>query len=176
MSETTKTFRYRDGPVPLSRKIRIIGGAILLILLMVPIDRDVTEVVRFRNGAEGGTRTPTSCLTRPSNVRVCQFRHFGLGFKIPWSALTCQRFLLSCFQKRRTGAALQTQTNSLRHITSMRLATQPRLLAPPVMRLALSSLPVKPAALAWLSLPARCFAKPNENLSLRVMTASVRSA
>ena len=28
-------------------------------------------------GAEGGTRTPTSFLTRPSNVRVCQFRHFG---------------------------------------------------------------------------------------------------
>ena len=29
-------------------------------------------------GAEGGTRTPTSYLTRPSNVRVCQFRHFGM--------------------------------------------------------------------------------------------------
>ena len=28
--------------------------------------------------AEGGTRTPTSCLTRPSNVRVYQFRHFGI--------------------------------------------------------------------------------------------------
>src|SRR5882762_11248284 len=28
-------------------------------------------------GAEGGTRTPTGCPTRPSNVRVCQFRHFG---------------------------------------------------------------------------------------------------
>src|SRR5262249_52748496 len=27
--------------------------------------------------AEGGTRTPTGCPTRPSNVRVCQFRHFG---------------------------------------------------------------------------------------------------
>jgi hypothetical protein len=27
--------------------------------------------------AEGGTRTPTSYLTRPSNVRVYQFRHFG---------------------------------------------------------------------------------------------------
>src|SRR5438093_1450427 len=32
----------------------------------------------WHNGAEGGTRTPTSYLTRPSNVRVCQFRHFGL--------------------------------------------------------------------------------------------------
>ena len=31
----------------------------------------------LRYGAEGGTRTPTSCLTRPSNVRVYQFRHFG---------------------------------------------------------------------------------------------------
>src|SRR5262245_41722247 len=30
-----------------------------------------------RFGAEGGTRTPTGCPTRPSNVRVCQFRHFG---------------------------------------------------------------------------------------------------
>src|SRR5258705_1326427 len=30
-----------------------------------------------RIGAEGGTRTPTGCPTRPSNVRVCQFRHFG---------------------------------------------------------------------------------------------------
>ena len=33
--------------------------------------------VSVRIGAEGGTRTPTSCLTRPSNVRVYQFRHFG---------------------------------------------------------------------------------------------------
>src|SRR5574341_2507530 len=28
-------------------------------------------------GAEGGTRTPTGYPTRPSNVRVYQFRHFG---------------------------------------------------------------------------------------------------
>src|SRR5436190_3163984 len=33
----------------------------------------------FPCGAEGGTRTPTGCPTRPSNVRVCQFRHFGPG-------------------------------------------------------------------------------------------------
>src|SRR5438445_12653948 len=32
-----------------------------------------------KHGAEGGTRTPTGCPTRPSNVRVCQFRHFGPG-------------------------------------------------------------------------------------------------
>ena len=29
-----------------------------------------------RTDAEGENRTPTSCLTRPSNVRVYQFRHF----------------------------------------------------------------------------------------------------
>jgi hypothetical protein len=29
------------------------------------------------NGAEGRTRTGTGCPTRPSNVRVYQFRHFG---------------------------------------------------------------------------------------------------
>src|SRR5438105_15380924 len=28
-------------------------------------------------GAVGAARTPTGCPTRPSNVRVCQFRHFG---------------------------------------------------------------------------------------------------
>ncbi len=28
--------------------------------------------------AEGGTRTPTNLFTRPSNVRVYQFRHFRL--------------------------------------------------------------------------------------------------
>jgi hypothetical protein len=28
-------------------------------------------------GAEGGTRTPMGCPTRPSNVRVYQFHHFG---------------------------------------------------------------------------------------------------
>jgi hypothetical protein len=47
--------------------------------------------------AEGGTRTPTSCLTRPSNVRVYQFRHFGskslsvirAGYKLPETL--CQR-------------------------------------------------------------------------------------
>ena len=33
--------------------------------------------ISLAGGAEGGTRTPTGCPTRPSNVRVCQFRHFG---------------------------------------------------------------------------------------------------
>jgi hypothetical protein len=31
-----------------------------------------------KNGAEGGTRTPMGCPTRPSNVRVYQFHHFGM--------------------------------------------------------------------------------------------------
>src|SRR5206468_8448642 len=40
--------------------------------------RDAVEIdYAGRVGAEGGTRTPTGCPTRPSNVRVCQFRHFG---------------------------------------------------------------------------------------------------
>src|SRR5512135_17953 len=30
-----------------------------------------------KDGAEGGTRTPMGCPTRPSNVRVYQFHHFG---------------------------------------------------------------------------------------------------
>src|SRR5688572_31767720 len=30
-----------------------------------------------KDGAEGRTRTGTGCPTRPSNVRVYQFRHFG---------------------------------------------------------------------------------------------------
>src|SRR5437588_6083285 len=38
---------------------------------------DDRNLKRSENGAEGGTRTPTGCPTRPSNVRVCQFRHFG---------------------------------------------------------------------------------------------------
>ena len=29
--------------------------------------------------AEGGTRTPTGCPIRPSNVRVYQFHHFGFS-------------------------------------------------------------------------------------------------
>ena len=32
--------------------------------------------------AEGGTRTPTGCPIRPSNVRVYQFHHFGI-FNFP---------------------------------------------------------------------------------------------
>ena len=38
-------------------------------------------------GAEGGTRTPTGCPIRPSNVRVYQFHHFGKSEKIKSSLL-----------------------------------------------------------------------------------------
>src|SRR5712691_5554263 len=44
-------------------------------------DRTGKAGTRIGNGAEGGTRTPTSYLTRPSNVRVYQFRHFGSSGK-----------------------------------------------------------------------------------------------
>ena len=43
-----------------------------------PKPRDVSAGDSQDCGAEGGTRTPTSYLTRPSNVRVYQFRHFGI--------------------------------------------------------------------------------------------------
>src|SRR5258708_28534724 len=42
-------------------------------------------------GAEGGPRTPTSYLTRPSNVRVYQFRHFG-SFGMDFKHSTPARF------------------------------------------------------------------------------------
>ncbi len=42
------------------------------------------------DGAEGGTRTPTGCPTRPSNVRVCQFRHFGASRMMPPPRRDCQ--------------------------------------------------------------------------------------
>jgi hypothetical protein len=35
--------------------------------------------ISARNGAEGGTRTRMGFPTRPSNVRVYQFHHFGVG-------------------------------------------------------------------------------------------------
>src|SRR5262249_15786818 len=45
---------------------------------------------RAEGGAEGGTRTPTGYPTRPSNVRVCQFRHFGVARMMPRAARRCQ--------------------------------------------------------------------------------------
>ena len=35
-------------------------------------------VTRQAYGAEAGTRTRIGCPTRPSNVRVYQFHHFGM--------------------------------------------------------------------------------------------------
>jgi hypothetical protein len=49
-------------------------------------------------GAEGGTRTPTSCLTRPSNVRVCQFRHFGIEVSLEG----CGHYSRKSFQSNST--------------------------------------------------------------------------
>ena len=38
----------------------------------------LTDYTNTPDDAEGETRTPTNRFTRPSNVRVYQFRHFGL--------------------------------------------------------------------------------------------------
>jgi hypothetical protein len=48
----------------------------------------VSESVRCRReiGAEGGTRTRMGLPTRPSNVRVYQFHHFGTGSAALWNA------------------------------------------------------------------------------------------
>ena len=51
------------------------------------------------DGAEGGTRTPTGYPTRPSNVRVYQFRHFGSfrkDFQKTTSAVINPGYLLGC--------------------------------------------------------------------------------
>ena len=40
----------------------------------------------FRNGAQGGTRTPTDYSTRPSNVRGYQLRHLSNIEKNYWFA------------------------------------------------------------------------------------------
>ncbi len=43
-------------------------------------DKDLRDFLTRKLGnAEGGTRTPTGCPIRPSNVRVYQFHHFGIG-------------------------------------------------------------------------------------------------
>src|SRR5690242_20314603 len=66
--------------------------------------------IRNGNGAEGGTRTPTSYLTRPSNVRVYQFRHFG-SFGMDCQTATRKRihsfYLFGC------GVAVMTVENGV---------------------------------------------------------------
>jgi hypothetical protein len=49
-------------------------------------------------GAEGGTRTPTGCPIRPSNVRVYQFHHFGFGLRTLQLSNSAPR---GCVQQRR---------------------------------------------------------------------------
>ena len=51
------------------------------------MDYCMFRVVR-KNGAEGGTRTPMGCPTRPSNVRVYQFHHFGTVNNVSGAELT----------------------------------------------------------------------------------------
>ena len=46
-----------------------------------------------RGGAEAGTRTRKGFPTRPSNVRVYQFHHFGMGGIIGMGQKSCQRSL-----------------------------------------------------------------------------------
>ena len=53
-------------------------------------------------GAEGGTRTPTSYLTRPSNVRVYQFRHFGFSIR---AQSIVKQLLAGCWRGSRVRAA-----------------------------------------------------------------------
>jgi hypothetical protein len=49
-------------------------------------------------GAEGGTRTPTGCPIRPSNVRVYQFHHFGLFVRL-YKDLTDDRIIRARLQR-----------------------------------------------------------------------------
>ncbi|MEA2695370.1 MAG: hypothetical protein QOJ16_4757 [Acidobacteriota bacterium] len=62
---------------PLAPKIK--AGTILeTIGRMEPAGGTAWEDCLEGNNAEDRTRTGTGCPTRPSNVRVYQFRHFGL--------------------------------------------------------------------------------------------------
>jgi hypothetical protein len=69
-----------------------------------------TKVAQIRrDGAEGGTRTRMGCPTRPSNVRVYQFHHFGAAEAFNRSRIievaqkSCQRTRL-CLESRAENA------------------------------------------------------------------------
>ncbi len=65
-------------------------------------DKDLRDFLTQKLGnAEGGTRTPTGCPIRPSNVRVYQFHHFGIGRR---DYQTCRYF----FAGEAVGEALAT--------------------------------------------------------------------
>ena len=52
----------------------------------------ISDALIQKSGAEGGTRTPTGCPIRPSNVRVYQFHHFGNSGRLnTQQALTISR-------------------------------------------------------------------------------------
>src|SRR3990172_10572303 len=60
----------------------------------------------INNGSEGGTRTPMGCPTRPSNVRVYQFHHFGIKIQVEvevenWFSLTLSSTCSSLFLHHR---------------------------------------------------------------------------
>src|SRR5687767_6585658 len=79
----------------MGRRFRMARNSDVLIcdkLGVVGLLRRYSKRLGFLIGAEGGTRTPTSYLTRPSNVRVCQFRHFG-SFGKDYQTATRKRFL-----------------------------------------------------------------------------------
>src|ERR1041384_4917103 len=63
--------------------------------LVVPQRRNRLTLLRNSNdaGAEGGTRTPTGYPTRPSNVRVYQFRHFGSFSKVVKESAEVEHFI-----------------------------------------------------------------------------------
>src|ERR1700675_901931 len=68
--------RGRETPIALILR-EFLGGIMTHLSQAANGERALSTSRRGRIGAEGGTRTPTGCPTRPSNVRVCQFRHFG---------------------------------------------------------------------------------------------------
>ena len=77
MNETNRSF---EATLTSAKIVSPLVGTTGVCTLVVPKLRKYAVLLKIFEilGAEGGTRTPTSYLTRPSNVRVCQFRHFGM--------------------------------------------------------------------------------------------------
>lgn len=77
-------------------------------------------------GAEGGTRTPMDYSTRPSNVRVCQFRHLGWGrcvqrYLSPEKSL-CQAHSLAIDHRSRLSLQRLDRTRDARNECSLATA------------------------------------------------------
>jgi hypothetical protein len=60
---------------PSSKRVRILSEPIDNKIKHKPAKLGIS--ITYKDNAEGGTRTPTGCPIRPSNVRVYQFHHFG---------------------------------------------------------------------------------------------------